>query len=97
MKQFLAIVGAVIAALACGGTGAYVLWQYHTTTGLGVGVGLILLSVAIALPVPFHLGVTAFRENAVLIVPVILGALKGGDRKTDPPKDIELPPPEKKP
>lgn len=96
MKQFLAILAAVLAALVCGATGAYVLWQYHTTTGLGVGVGLILLSIAIALPVPFHLGVTAFRENAVLIVPVIVGALKGGTRSTDPPKDLEIPPPSTK-
>jgi hypothetical protein len=52
---------------------------------LGVGVGLELLAVAIALPTPFHAGVVALKENLVLIVPVIVGALPGGSRKTDPP------------
>lgn len=81
------IIAAVLAALICAVLGGYILWQFHTTGGLIGGVLLILLSVAIALPTPFHQGVVALKENLVLIVPVVSGALKGGDRKTDPPAD----------
>ncbi len=87
MKHLLAILGAVIAAIVCAMTGAYVLWQFHTTPGLIGGVALELLGVAIAVPVPFHAGVLALKENVVILIPVIVGALKGGDRKTDPPAD----------
>lgn len=87
MKHALAVIGAILAALVCALTGAYVLWQFHEITGLCVGVGLILLGVGIALPVPLRSGVMAIKENSVVIVPLILGAMKGGDRKTDPPAD----------
>lgn len=87
MRHALAVLGAIVAALVCAVTGAYVLWQFHSTTGLVVGVGLILLGVGIALPIPLHSGIVAIKENSVLIVPVIVDALKGGDRRTDPPKD----------
>jgi hypothetical protein len=94
MTRVLTILGAVVAALVCAATGGYVLWQFHTTAGLVGGGFLVLLAVAIALPVPFHAGVAALRENAVLIVPVVVDAMKGGARKTDPPAD---PPAAKKP
>jgi hypothetical protein len=87
MTRLAAILAAVLAALVCALTGAYILWQFHTSAGLLGGVVLVLLAVAIALPVPFHAGVAALKENAVIIVPVIVGAIRGGDRKTDPPKD----------
>ncbi len=87
MTRLLAILSAVLAAVACGLTGAYVLRQFHTTAGLIGGLVLVLLAIAIALPVPFHAGVAALRENAVLIVPVIVDALIGGSRRTDPPAD----------
>lgn len=87
MKHALAVASAILAALVCAATGAYVLWQFHTTTGLIIGVLLILLAVGIALPIPLHSGMVAIKENSVLIVPVVLDALKGGDRHTDPPKD----------
>lgn len=87
MTRLFAILGAVLAALVCAATGAYVLWQFHTTAGLVGGLLGVLLGVAIALPVPFHAGVAALKEDAVLIVPVIVDAVKGGERHTDPRKD----------
>lgn len=93
MKRLLAVIGATLSALACALLGAYVLRHFQTATGLGVGVGLELLAVAIALPTPFHAGVVALKDNLVLIVPVIVGALPGGARKTDPPAPPTNPPP----
>jgi hypothetical protein len=92
VKHILAILGAALSALACALLGAYVLRHFETATGLAVGVGLELLAVAIALPTPFHAGVVALKENLVLIVPVIVGALPGGARKTDPPATPTDPP-----
>ncbi|MCU1381986.1 MAG: hypothetical protein JWL71_683 [Acidobacteria bacterium] len=92
MKHALAVIGGILAALVCALTGAYVLWQFHSTAGLGVGVGLILLGVGIALPIPLKSGVIAIKENSVLIIPVIRGAIKGGDRPDDPPADRTTPP-----
>jgi dolichol kinase len=91
MKRTLAVLGAIVSALACALLGAYVLRHYQTATGLIVGVCLELLAVAIALPTPFHAGVVALKDNLVLIVPVIVGAIAGGQRKTDPPAG-EMPP-----
>lgn len=87
VKRLLAIVGAIVTALICAGTGAYILREFHTTAGLLGGGFLVLLAVAIALPVPFHAGVAALKDNMVLIVPVVVDAMKGGARKTDPPAD----------
>ena len=84
------ILGAVLASLVCALTGAYVLWQFHTNWGLIGGVGLELLALAIALPTPFTAGMATLRGGLVVIVPVVLDALKGGARKSDPPAD---PPP----
>jgi hypothetical protein len=92
MKQLLTILGAVLAALICAATGGYILWQFHSTAGLVGGGSLVLLGLAIALPVPFHAGVAALKENAVILVPVIVGAMKGGQRKTDPPADAPVDP-----
>jgi hypothetical protein len=92
MKRVLAILGAVLSALACALLGAYVLRHFQTPSGLAVGVGLELLAVAIALPTPFHAGVVALKDNLVLLVPVIVDALPGGSRKTDPPANPPAPP-----
>lgn len=81
------ILAAILAALVCALTGAYVLWQFHTNWGLIAGVGLVVLAVAIALPVPLHAGAVAVKDNAVLVLPVIVDALKGGERRTDPTAD----------
>jgi hypothetical protein len=93
MKRLLTILAAIVAALVCAGTGAYILRQFHTTAGLLGGGFLVLLAVAIALPVPFHAGVSALKDNMVLIVPVVVDAMKGGARKTDPPADRPADPP----
>jgi hypothetical protein len=96
--RLLAIGGAIVTALICAGTGAYILREFHTTAGLLGGGFLVLLAVAIALPVPLHAGVAALKENMVVIVPVVVDAMKGGARKTDPPADSPAdPPPAKKP
>ena len=87
MRHVLAVIGAILASLVCVLTGAYVLWQFHSTAGLCVGVALVLLAVGIALPIQLKSGVEAIKENSVLIVPVIVGAMKGGDRTSDPPAD----------
>ena len=77
----------LIVCLILAATGAYVLWQFHTALGLGSGLVCIGLTLCIAFPTEIKPGVQTFRENVVLVVPVIVDALKGGDRKTDPPKD----------
>jgi hypothetical protein len=89
MKHALAFVAAVIAALVCAITGAYILRHFPTTFGLVGGAGLILLGVGIALPIQLGQGAAALKTNVVLVVPVIVDALKGGSRKTDPPADGE--------
>lgn len=85
MKRALVIASAVLAALVLAATGAYVLWQFHSTAGLIVGVSLVLLAVATALPIPLHGGAVSLKDNAVVIMPVVLDAVRGGDRHTDPP------------
>lgn len=87
MRRAFTILGAVLAALVCALTGAYVLWQFHTNWGLIGGILLELLAVAIALPVPLHAGAVSLKENVVLVLPVLVDALKGGSRRTDPPPD----------
>ncbi len=87
MKHALTFLGAIIAALICAATGGYILWQFHTTAGLVGGAGLVLLGVGIALPVQLQEGVVVLKSNATLIIPVVVGAIKGGERKTDPPPD----------
>lgn len=86
------ILGATVAAFICTLTGAYILWQFHTTPGLIGGVALVLFGVAIALPTPFTTGAVTLKGGLVLVVPVIMNAvdaLKGGSRKTDPPADTK--------
>lgn len=87
MKHPLAVLAAIVAAFACALVGAYVLREYHTTAGLFTGVALELLAVGIALPTPFKKGVDVLRGALVVIVPVVADAMKGGQRKTDPPDD----------
>lgn len=91
MNKLFKVIGAILASLVCAATGAYILWQFHTFGGLVGGGLLVLLSVAIALPTPFHQGVSALKDNLVLIVPIVTGALSGGRRVTDPPKDEKGP------
>jgi hypothetical protein len=85
MKRVWTILCAVIASLATGLLGAYVLRHFETTAGLVVGVTLVVLAIGTALPIPLHNGAAWFKENVVLVVPVIVDALKGESRKTDPP------------
>jgi hypothetical protein len=85
MRHFITFIGSIIAAIICAGTGGYVLWQFHTTTGLATGVMLVLLGVCIALPIQLKEGVSVLKSNAIIIIPVVVDALKGGSRKTDPP------------
>lgn len=87
MKHAMTFVGAVIAALVFAATGGYILWQFHSTFGLVGGGGFIALGVAIALPIQLKEGATALKENVVLVVPVVVDALKGGGRRTDPKDD----------
>lgn len=91
MKRLLAILGAIVSALVCAGMGVYILREFHTTAGLLGGAFLVLLAVAIALPVPLHAGVAALKDNMVVIVPVVVDAMKGGNRKTDPPAEPPKP------
>jgi hypothetical protein len=87
MKRALAFIAGIIAALVVAATGGYILWQFHSTPGLIGGAGLILLGVGIALPIQLREGAAVLKANVVLVVPVIVDALKGGSRKTDPPAD----------
>ena len=84
MTRFLSALAAVVASLVCALTGAYVLWQFHSTGGLIAGVGLELLALAIALPTQLKHGTTELKDNATVIVPVVVDAMKGGERHTDP-------------
>lgn len=86
------VIGGIVAALFCALLGAYVLRHFQTAFGLGVGVTLELLAVAIALPTPFQAGATSLRKGLVLLIPVIVDALPGGARKTDPPADPDAHP-----
>jgi hypothetical protein len=89
MKRALTFLAAVLAALIVAGTGGFILYTFHTTAGLIGGAGLVLLGVGIALPVQLQQGAAELKANVVLVVPVIVDALKGGQRKSDPPADGE--------
>ena len=77
----------LIVCLIFAATGAYILWQFHTVYGLGAGLACIGLMLCIAFPTEIKPGVQTFRANAVLIIPTSVDAMKGGDRRTDPPAD----------
>jgi hypothetical protein len=50
----------------------------------------LLLSLAVAFPTPLRKGVVVLKASVLLLAPAIVAvfdAKKGGDRKTDPPKD----------
>jgi hypothetical protein len=87
MKSLLATMGAILAALICAATGAYVLRHYSGTAGLAVGVALVLLGLAIALPTQLRKGSMTFKDSVVVVVEQAEDALKGGSRHTDPPAD----------
>jgi Kef-type K+ transport system membrane component KefB len=84
MSRFLSVLSAVVASLVCALTGAFVLWSFKTNWGLLAGVALVLLALAIALPVQLKRGTTELKDNATVIVPVVVDALAGGERHTDP-------------
>ena len=77
----------LILCLILAGVGAYVLFSFHTVYGLGAGLVCIGLMLSIAFPTEIKPGVQTFRANAVLIIPTIVDAVKGGSRFSDPPKD----------
>jgi sulfite exporter TauE/SafE len=92
MNRILYVLGIIIATLALGLTGAYVLWQFHTTVGLGTGVVLIVLAIAVALPAQLKKGAQDLKgvsvdlhDATVVVLPAVEDALRGGDRHTDPP------------
>jgi hypothetical protein len=87
MTRALTILAAIVAALVCALTGAYVLWQFHTNWGLLAGVALVILALAIALPTQLRQGTAELKDNATVIVPVVVDAMKGGERHTDPPAE----------
>jgi hypothetical protein len=84
-----ALLAGILAAFIVGSLGAYVLWQYKTTAGLAVGVTCVFLAVGIALPLQLKRGAQAVKDNAQVIIPVVVDvvhdALPGGERHTDPP------------
>jgi Kef-type K+ transport system membrane component KefB len=84
MTRFLAVLSAVVASLVCALTGAFVLWSFKTTAGLVAGVALELLALAIALPTQLKRGTVELKDNATVIVPVVVDAMHGGERHTDP-------------
>ena len=84
MSRLLSVLAAVVASLVCALTGAYVLWSFKTTAGLIAGVALELLALAIALPTQLKHGTAELKDNATVIVPVVVDAMKGGERHTDP-------------
>lgn len=87
MTKIWKVLAAVVTAVVVAMTGALVLWRYNTTPGLVVGVLLVLLGVAIALPIQLRTGILSLKENAVTVIPVVVGAIRGGKRATDPPQD----------
>jgi hypothetical protein len=89
-KRVGKFLSAVIASLVLAVLGAYVLREFRTSWGLGAGLLCEFFALAIAFPTQFHDGALALKENLVILVPVIVGAIAGGRRNTDPPAD---PPP----
>lgn len=83
MKHLAAIFGAIVVGLL----GAYVLWQFKTGYMPLVGVLLVLLGIGMAVPAQLNAGSVALKGALVLIVPVVKGAIAGGDRKDDPKAD----------
>lgn len=86
-KRITKFLGAVVTSLTLAVLGAFILRKFDTTWGLGAGLLCEFLALAIAFPTQFHDGALALKENLVIIVPIIVGAIAGGSRKTDPPED----------
>jgi hypothetical protein len=85
MNHVLTVLGAILGAVVCAVTGAYVLRHYPGSVGLAVGVGLILLGLAIAVPVQLTRGSVSFKDSIIVVVTQAKNALAGGRRSDDPP------------
>lgn len=77
----------LLAALALAAFGAYVLRGYHTTAGLVMGGLAILGALSIAFPTQIDGAGAHVKGVLVLILPTVVDAMRGGDRKSDPPAD----------
>lgn len=86
MTRFYHMASILLATLALALTGAYVLWQFHTTTGLIIGVVLVVLAIAVALPAQLTKGAkelqrvsTDLHDATVVVLPVLEQGVRGGD------------------
>lgn len=87
LAHLATVLGAILGAVVCAVTGAYVLRHYPTSVGLAVGVGLVLLGLAIAIPVQLKSGSLTFKDSVIVVVSQAKTALAGGRRADDPPRD----------
>lgn len=95
-KHVITFLGKVFAALGFAAAGVAILWFFHTSLGLVVGATSIAISLGIAFPTQFRQGAAVVREQLVLFIPIVLGAIPGGQRKDDPPADPPTEKPEEK-
>lgn len=84
MTAFLRNLAATLCLAALGG---YLLRVVPGLLGSVGGAVLILLALCIAFPTQMHDGGARLKDVLVLILPTVFDAVKGGDRKSDPPKD----------
>ena len=89
MTRLYHVAAILLTTLALALTGAYVLWQFHTTTGLVTGVALVVLAIAVALPAQLTKGAkelqrvsTNLHDATVVVLPVVEQAVRGGDTHT---------------
>ena len=87
MTRIYYILGILLTTLALGLTGAYVLWQFHTTTGLVIGVVLVVLAIAVALPAQLRKGAQELKrassdlhDATAVVLPALEDDLRTGDR-----------------
>ena len=75
----------ILAALLLAVFGGYVLRSYPGMSGLIVGGLSILGALGIAFPTQMQSGALSLKSILVLLVPVVKGAMPGGNRADDPP------------
>ena len=91
MTRFYHVLGIIFTTLALALTGAYVLWQFHTTAGLITGVALVMFAIAVALPAQLTKGAHELKrvsadlhDASVVVLPALGESVRGGDRHIDP-------------
>jgi hypothetical protein len=77
----------ILAAFFLAAFGVFALRTYAGPLGLSVGGLSVLGALCIAFPTQMNDVGPRVKNLLVLLIPVVKGALPGGDRKTDPKAD----------